>query len=47
MNLKLANKNNLSALTLFFIFLHFLFYYTFPLYFVSFAFSIKFSENQT
>ena len=40
-------KNNLLILNLFFIFLHFFFPSTFPLYFFPLTFSLKFSENQT
>ena len=40
-------KNNLLILNLFFIFLNFFFPSTFPLYFLSLTFSLKFSKNQT
>ena len=46
---KEAYKNNLLNLNLFFYFilLHFFFPSTYPLYFLSFVFSLKFYGNQT
>ena len=40
-------KNNLLILNLYFIFLHIFFYFVFPLYYLSIAFSIKIFPNQT
>ena len=41
------HRNNLLTLNPFFIFLNFFFPSTFPLYFIFFAFALKFSKDQT